>query len=81
LVVTPSFLTSSGSLGWAMATRFCTNTCAMSRLVPSSNTTSIVSTPSLVLREVMYSIRSTPLISCSIGVPTVLATVTALAPG
>ena len=52
-VVTPRRLTSSGSFGCAIATRFCTNTCAMSRFVPSSNTTSIVTTPSLVLRDVM----------------------------
>ena len=39
LVVTPFFLTSSGSVGMAIDTRFCTRTWAMSRFVPSLNVT------------------------------------------
>jgi hypothetical protein len=39
LVVTPWRLTSSGSFGLAIATRFCTRTWAMSRLVPTSKLT------------------------------------------
>jgi hypothetical protein len=38
-VVTPLRFTSSGSLGIAMFTRFCTSTDAMSMFVPSSNVT------------------------------------------
>jgi hypothetical protein len=44
--------TSAGSRGWAMATRFCTWTCAMSRLVPSSNVTAMVKRPSPIELEV-----------------------------
>src|SRR5262249_2829119 len=81
LVVTPWRLTSSGSLASATLTRFCTSTWAMSRLVPSSKVTSRVIWPSLVEREDMYIMFSTPLTSCSIGVATVSATTLALAPG
>ena len=79
--VTPNARTSAGNCGWAMATRFCTCTCAMSRLVPSLNVTTIRRFPSLVLWLDMYSMFSTPLICSSIGVATVEATVWALAPG
>src|SRR4051812_292567 len=80
-VVTPIRLTSSGSLAWAMATRFWTSTWAVSRFVPSSNVTSRFIWPSFVHLDDMYSIRSTPFTSCSIGVATVSATTLALAPG
>jgi hypothetical protein len=40
--------TSAGKRGCAMATRFCTCTCAISRLVPMSKVTEIVNRPSAV---------------------------------
>jgi hypothetical protein len=46
-VVTPWRLTSSGSFGVAMFTRFCTSTDAMLMSVPSSNVTLSVYEPSL----------------------------------
>ena len=52
-VVTPMRCTSSGSVGIAMATRFCTSTCAVSRLVPSLKVMLSVMLPSLVLCEDM----------------------------
>src|SRR5262249_61628199 len=73
--------TSAGRRGWAIATRFCTCTWAMSRLVPSSKLTEMEKRPSAVEFEDMYSMFSTPLICCSIGVATVEATTSALAPG
>ena len=79
--MTPILRTSAGSRGCAMATRFCTCTWAMSRLVPSSKLTWIENRPSAVEFEYMYSMFSTPLICCSIGVTTVEATTSALAPG
>ena len=81
LTVTPMALTTSGSVGWAMATRFCTSTWAMFRSVPSSKVTSRVYEPSLLLCDDMYSMFSTPLTCCSIGAATVSATTWALAPG
>lgn len=39
LVVTPTCLTTSGSEGIAIATRFCTSTWAMFRFVPTLNVT------------------------------------------
>ena len=44
-VVTPLRCTSSGSLGCAIATRFCTSTWALSRSVPSLKVTVIVNCP------------------------------------
>src|SRR5690349_12387770 len=81
LVVTPMRFTSSGNFACAIDTRFCTSTCAVSRFVPSSNVTSRFIWPSFVHLLDMYSIRSTPFTSASIGVATVSATVLALAPG
>ena len=52
-VVTPIRCTSGGSTGIAIATRFCTSTCAVSRLVPSLNVMLKVMLPSLVLCEDM----------------------------
>ena len=46
LTVTPCFLTSSGSVGSASLTRFCTSTFAMSTSVPTSKVTSILLLPS-----------------------------------
>ena len=46
--VTPMLRTSAGSRGCAIATRFCTCTCAISRLVPRSNVTEIEKRPSPV---------------------------------
>jgi len=51
---TPVCLTSAGRLGRARFTRFCTCTWASSRLVPNSNVTVRVYTPSLELRDDMY---------------------------
>src|SRR3984893_7335473 len=81
LTVTPILRTSAGSRGWAIATRFCTCTCAMSRLVPSSKVTAMEKRPSALEFDDMYIMFSTPLICCSIGVTTVEATTSALAPG
>ena len=52
-VFTPSRMTSSGNLGWAMATRFCTSTVAMSMSVPTSKVTVNSYEPSSELREDM----------------------------
>jgi hypothetical protein len=53
VTVTPMLRTSGGRRGWAIATRFCTWTWAMSRLVPSSNETAVVKRPSEVEFEDM----------------------------
>ncbi len=45
--VTPRRRTSSGSLASAIATRFCTRTCAVSRFVPTSKETVRTIVPSL----------------------------------
>src|SRR5260370_28530771 len=81
MTLTPIVRTSSGSVGSAMATRFCTSTWAMFTLVPSSKVTSSVYEPSLLLCDDMYSMPSTPTTCCSIGAATVSATTWALAPG
>ena len=46
--VTPMLRTSAGRRGCAIATRFCTCTCAISRLVPISKVTAMVKRPSAV---------------------------------
>ena len=51
--VTPSVRTSAGSCGVARATRFCTSTWAVSRLVPSAKVTVRVIVPSAALCEDM----------------------------
>src|SRR5262249_30121510 len=79
--VTPMLRTSAGSRGCATLRRFCTCTCAMSRLVPRSKVTAMVKRPSAVAFEDRYSMFSTPLICSSIGATTVEATTSALAPG
>src|SRR5436305_14285206 len=81
LTVTPVALTTSGRVGRAWLTRFCTSTWAMFRLVPSAKVTVRLYPPSLVDCDDMYSIFSTPLTCCSMGAATVSATTTALAPG
>ncbi len=78
---TPSRCTSSGRRGSASCTRFCVSICAMFRSVPSANVTVMVSLPSPVDWLLMYSMFSTPLISCSSGVATVLLITSADAPG
>ena len=52
-MLSPCLITSWGSFAWAMATRFCTFTAAMSRSVPTLNVTVRVIVPSLPLREDM----------------------------
>jgi hypothetical protein len=81
LVVTPMALTTSGSFGWAMATRFWTSTCAVSGSVPILNVTVMRSEPSFVACDSMYSMFSTPFTCSSMGEATVAATVSAVAPG
>jgi hypothetical protein len=49
----PERWTSVGSFGVAMATRFCTNTCAVSRSVPSEKLTVSARLPSPVACELM----------------------------
>src|SRR5579862_6452822 len=80
-VTTPLRCTSSGNCGVAIATRFCTKTCALSRSVPSLKVMVIVSWPFEVAWLYMYSMSSTPLICCSIGAATVSEMVCAEAPG
>ena len=81
LVVTPCLWTSSGSFGRAIATRFWTRTCAMSRLVPTAKVTVSLYEPSAAQVEDMYNIPSTPLTCCSIGAATVSDRTEASAPG
>ena len=64
-----------------MATRFWTSTWAWSRSVPSSKVMVSVMVPSADDWEYMYNMFSTPLTSCSMGVATVSAITSALAPG
>ena len=52
-MVIPCRVTSAGSFAWAMETRFCTFTAAMSRSAPTLNVTVSVIVPSLPLREDM----------------------------
>jgi hypothetical protein len=46
--VTPMLRTSAGKRGWAIATRFCTCTWAVSRSVPRSKVTEMEKRPSTV---------------------------------
>src|SRR5215469_17577627 len=77
----PRRLTSSGRIGSARFSRFCTSTCEMFRSVPGSKVTVSVYLPSLVHCDDMYIMFSTPLTCCSMGAATVSATTWALAPG
>src|ERR1700722_14967149 len=81
LTVTPVALMTSGSVGSAWATRFCTSTWAVSRLTPSRKVMVRLYEPSLLHCDDMYIMFSTPLICCSIGAAMVSATTWALAPG
>ena len=78
---TPMSRTCSGRRGVATATRFCTSTWALSRSAPRRKVTVMVRWPSPVAWDDMYSMSSTPLICCSIGVATVSDRVSAEAPG
>src|SRR5471032_2962151 len=80
-VVTPMRCTTSGKRGSAWLTRFCTSCCARSGLTPSLKVTVSVIAPSEVACDCMYSMPSTPLICSSIGVATISAMVSGLAPG
>jgi hypothetical protein len=53
VTVTPICCTCAGRRGCAIATRFCTCTCAVSRLVPRSKVTEIVKRPSAVAFDEM----------------------------
>ena len=75
------FLTSKGSCGSAIATRFWTSTCAIFGSVPSLNVTVNCMVPSIAETEDMYNMFSTPLTCCSIGSATVSAKVCGSAPG
>ena len=78
--VMPDWRTSSGRLGWARATRFCTFTWLMSPLLPLAKVISIALVPSAALVEEMKSMFSTPLICCSSTLVTPCSTLTASAP-
>ncbi len=80
-VTTPIRWTSSGSRGSARDTRFCTWICAMSGSVPCLNAMVSTMRPSVAIWEFMYSMPSTPLITCSSGAATVSAMTSGLAPG
>ncbi len=79
--VIPMRVTSSGSFGSVRVTRFCTCTCAVSRLVPRAKVMVRVSLPSAVAWEDIYSMFSTPVIACSSGAATVSPMTFGLAPG
>jgi len=73
--------TSSGKRGRAIFTRLLTLKVAWSISVPTSNVEVIVNVPLESVLELKYSKFSIPLSSSSIGVATVFAIVSALAPG
>ncbi len=79
--VTPEATTSGGRCGVAVATRFSTSTWAALGSVPSLKVTVMLTWPSAVDCEDMYSMFSTPLICSSIGSATVSASTSAEAPG
>ena len=81
LVVTPCAMTSWASRDWACPTRFWVSVLAVSRSVPTSKVTLSCMRPSPELSDFMYSMWSTPLICCSMGVATDCSTTSALAPG
>ena len=78
---TPCCLTAAGRVGSASEMRFCTLTVAMSGSVPSSKVIVSIYEPSEPELLLMYIMPSTPFTCCSIGTPTVSATVRASAPG
>ena len=81
VTATPCCFTASGSEGSAAFTLFCTMTVAISTSVPTSKVTVRRYSPEADEVEDMYIIPSTPFTCCSMGMPTVWATVCALAPG
>ena len=72
-VTTPRRCTSSGKRGRARETRFCTWICAMSALVPWAKVAVRIMRPSVADCDVIYSMPSTPVITCSRGAATVSA--------
>ena len=78
---TPCCFTDVGRVASACDMRFCTFTVAISRSVPSSNVMVSIYEPSEPEVELRYIMPSTPLTCCSMGTPTVSATVCASAPG
>ena len=78
---TPCCVTSDGKELRAIFTLFCTSTVAISISVPTSKVTVSLYVPDEDDVELIYIIPSTPFTCCSIGIPTVWAIVSALAPG
>src|SRR5258706_626096 len=78
---TPLRRTSSGSRGSAICTRLLTWKVALSMSVPTSKVTTVLSVPSEAVLDWKYTIPSVPESCSSIGAATVLAMVSALAPG
>src|ERR1700733_14286484 len=76
----PVVLTSIGNRPWAVATRFCISTAALSIFLPTSKVTMMLLTPSLPLVEDIYLMPCTPLICCSNGIVTLDSTASAFAP-
>ena len=81
LTVSPCATASAGNRDSACATRFWVSMLAVSMSLPTSNVTLNCIRPSLELSDFMYSMRSTPLTCCSIGVATDCSTASAPAPG
>ena len=79
--VTPCRCTASGSSGVACDSLFCTCTCATSASVPAVKVRVMLALPFEDELEDMYRMPSSPVICCSITWVTVLATVSAEAPG
>ncbi len=79
--VMPLRRTSSGRRGVASCTRLLTAKVALSTSVPTSKVAVIVVTPLEAEDELKYSMPSTPESCSSIGAATVLASVSADAPG
>ena len=79
--VTPNWRTTSGRRGSVILTRLLTFTVAMSTLVPTSNDAVITRLPLDAAVELKYIRFSTPDSCSSIGAATVLASVSAEAPG
>ena len=79
--VTPCRCTTSGSTGMASWSLFCTLAQARSGSVPAANVRLISPAPEESLVEAMYSMRSRPVIFCSMIWITLSSTVLAEAPG
>jgi len=78
---TPWFLTTSGRLGSADCSLFCTWDQATSTSVPGAKVSSRRAPPAESLEADMYSSRSRPVIFCSMSWVTLFSTVSADAPG